>query len=216
MKFKLVPLIILSASLAGCGSVRLIPPAEVPAEVVEAPADNGWRPYSSGPMQSATPGIRSGSQGSWGGRPASRPSTEVKRSALPDLAPGMAEVITTNTVSETVSGSSPRAETPASGGWKPYAASKTARVTRDGASVFGKGVSSSWAKEYLPESHRIEFGIFAVKAATDGQARMVMPTGEVYSASVVRRNGPCSTLEIGVTEGGDLPIIARGPAEVCR
>ena len=58
--------------------------------------------------------------------------------------------------------------------------------------------------------------VAAVKAATDGQARMVTPTGQVYAASVVRRNGPCSTLEIGVTEGGDLPIIARGPVEVCR
>jgi hypothetical protein len=101
------------------------------------------------------------------------------------------------------------------GGWENYKGART-KSASSGTSVFGQGVESSWAKDYVDPSHKTEFGIFASKAAADGEARMVMPTGEVYSASVVRRNGPCRSLEVTVTADGDLPIIARGPVEVCK
>lgn len=216
MKLQIAAFMIASTVLAGCGTVRVIPPADIPSLPAQASNDPEWRPYSSGPMQAATPGIRSGSRDSWGGRPGPQRSEVVTRASLPDVRSGTAEVVTDDPVVEVVTGGSGSPAATTAGGWKPYATPRTRRSPSVGSSVFGRGVSSSWARDYVPESHRIEFGIFAVKAATDGQARMVMPTGEVYAASVVRRNGPCSTLEIGVTEGGDLPIVARGPAEVCR
>ncbi|NTF17530.1 hypothetical protein G6L37_03905 [Agrobacterium rubi] len=215
MKLHLALVLATSSVVSGCSSVRLVPPGDVP-EVAQSQPDANWRPYSSGPMQSGAPGITTGRQGAWGGRTAAGSSEKVTRSALGDIRSGTAEVITNDPVVETVTGGSASDAPSNSRGWRPYASMKTARVQQPSSSVFGKGVSSSWAREYVPESHSTEFGIFAMKAAADGQARMVMPTGEVYSASVVRRNGPCSSLEIGVTEGGDLPIVARGSAEVCK
>lgn len=212
--FATAMLLALSSVLAGCGSARLVPPAEIPAETAQSQRDPSWRPYSSGPMQSATPGISTGRKDTWGGRAGAGSPGPVTRAPLPD-APS--EVVTSEPVSETVTGREGQSGQAVDGGWKPYASGgKTRRMPESSDSEFGRGVSSSWAKDYVPSSHRVEFGIFAMKAAADGQARMVMPTGQVYSASVMRRNGPCSTLEIGVTEGGDLPIIARGLAEVCR
>jgi len=216
MKYQISLLMIASAVLVGCGTVRMVPPADIPAQPLQTTADPGWRPYSSGPMQAATPGIRSGPKNSWGGGDVHRSTEAVTRAALPDVKSGTAEAVTTVPVAEVVADVPVAAPAAGAEGWKPYAARRTGRVPSVGPSVFGRGVSSSWARDYVPESLRIEFGIFAVKAATDGQARMVTPTGQVYAASVVRRNGPCSTLEIGVTEGGDLPIVARGPVEVCR
>ena len=132
----------------------------------------------------------------------------ASRQPLPDLKPpvtGKAE-------------SSESVAVPEGGHWQTYRGERTGRATRpsSGTSVFGKGIDSSWAKDYVPSAHYTEFGIFAARAAKDGEARMVMPTGEVYSASVVRRNGPCISLEVGVTADGDLPLISRGPVEVCK
>jgi hypothetical protein len=191
---------------SGCSSVSLIPPAEVPV-VAQAPASSSasseWRPYRSGPLQAATPGISVGS----GSRTAAAKLIAVTRKSLPS---GGAAHPTEQTVEGIKRSSS-------DGGWQPYGGGSSGRTERGGgASVFGRGIESSWAKEYVPSSHHYEFGIFSSKAATDGQARMVMPTGEVYSASVVGRNGPCRSLEVTVTADGDLPIIARGSVEVCR
>lgn len=202
-------LIVGSVLLAGCSSVRLIPPADVPASTQTdsaSPSDStGWRPYSSGPMQAASPGISSGSR-TW---PSPSKGSSVSRQPLPDVTPSATPR----------SESSERATAPASDGqWQTYRGQRTERADRtsNDTSVFGKGIDSSWAKDYVPSSHYTEFGIFAAKAAREGEARMVMPTGEVYSASVVRRNGPCVSLEVGVTADGDLPLISRGPVEVCR
>lgn len=208
MKFAFSHILIaISALLAGCSSVRLVPPADVPAERQTAsPSDaEGWRPYSSGPLQAASPGINGGSR-NWGS-PEKQPS--VTRQPLPDVRDSVTSV----------SEPTQKADAPESGSqWQTYRGERTGRHARSSSdtSVFGKGIDSSWGKEYVPSSHYTEFGIFAAKAAADGQARMVMPTGEVYSASVLRRNGPCRSLEVTVTADGDLPIIARGPAEVCK
>lgn len=196
--------------LAGCSSVRLIPPADVPAATQAAtPSEtpSGWRPYSSGPLQAASPGISSGSR-TWA---TSTKESPVTRQPLPDVAASAPPK------AEPSDRAAPAAST-GDGEWQTYRGGRTGRVSRTSSdeSVFGKGIDSSWAKEYVPSSHYTEFGIFASKAAKDGQARMVMPTGEVYSASVVRRNGPCVSLEVGVTADGDLPLISRGPVEVCR
>lgn len=208
MKFAFSHILITTcALLAGCSSVRLVPPADVPAATqAAAPSDAaGWRPYSSGPLQAASPGINGGS-GNWG---YPEKQSSVSRQPLPDVR----ESATPSPVS------THKADTPESGSqWQTYRGGRTGRVALPSSdtSVFGRGIDSSWAKEYVPSSHYTEFGIFAAKAAADGQARMVMPTGEVYSASVIRRNGPCRSLEVTVTADGDLPIIARGPAEVCK
>ena len=178
------------ASLSGCVRVGYIPAVDVPVVETQAPVPRydaqpsaaasdvrpGWRPYSSGPLQASSPGLRL--------RATSRPSA-VRRAPLaaPPAAPPQAA-------------------------WKAPAPAAV--------SVFGQGVSSEWAQGYVPESLRDEFAIFTRKAATDEQARMVSPTGEVYAALVTRRNGSCSTVEVTVTEGGDLPILARGLVEVCR
>lgn len=208
MKFALAHILIAtSALLAGCSSVRLVPPADVPSATQEAaPSDTaGWRPYSSGPLQAASPGISGGSR-NWASPAKQSP---VTRQPLP----GVRDSVTA------APESTRKADTTESGSqWQTYRGGRTGRVERPSSetSVFGQGIDSSWAKDYVPSSHYTEFGIFAAKAAADGQARMVMPTGEVYSASVVRRNGPCRSLEVTVTADGDLPIIARGPAEVCK
>ncbi len=208
MKFALSHVLIATiVLLAGCSSARLVPPADVPAATQAAvPSDTaGWRPYSSGPLQAASPGISGGSR-TWTS-PARQSS--VTRQPLPDVK---------DPATPRTEESQKAAALESGGQWQTYRGERTARVARPSSdpSVFGKGIESSWAKGYVPSSHYTEFGIFAAKAAADGQARMVMPTGEVYSASIVRRNGPCRSLEVTVTADGDLPIIARGPAEVCR
>lgn len=109
----------------------------------------------------------------------------------------------------------PAAVAPADG-WGSYKGGRNPSPSPAAASVFGSGVNSAWAAGYVPEPYRIEFGIFAQKAAKDGEARMTMPTGEVYSASVTRRNGACSTIEVSVLADGDLPVISRGLVQVCK
>lgn len=206
---KHVPfLLIVASALSGCGAVSLVPPADVPGiqSSTAAPAPV-WRPYSSGPLQAASPGISSGSGKAWPDRPSQTRADAVSRRSLPSA--GASSVDNKGQVA------APLATSGASE-WKPYSSARQAPEKLPGKSVFGSGVTSSWAVAYVPESLRIEFGIFAAKAARDGQARMVTPTGQVYSASVVERAASCTTVEIGVTEGGDLPIIARGSARVCR
>jgi hypothetical protein len=191
--------------LSGCSSVSVMPPVDIPVSSPPQQSDSGnWRPYRSGPMQSSSTGVNSRS-GAW----AARPTATVTRKPLPDISNNSLEAgqQVEPSVSRTRRGNNE---------WSTYRGKQGhARAQRSDA-AFGDGVDSPWAKEYVPDSHHTEFGIFARRAAADGQARMVMPTGEVYSASVVRRNGPCVSLEIGVTADGDLPLIARGSVEVCR
>ena len=206
---KHLPLILLAVSaLSGCGAVSLVPPADIPGikSSTAAPAPV-WRPYSSGPLQAASPGISSGSGTAWADRPSQPRADAVARRSLPSALPGSGD--------KKEESESPL-PTAATSEWKPYASVRQASHKAPGKSVFGSGVTSSWAVAYVPEALRIEFGIFAAKAARDGQARMVTPTGQVYSASVTQRAASCTTVEIGVTEGGDLPIVARGAARVCR
>lgn len=205
MKLSLALVLVGPLALSACAvlpTLPSLPPSEVPTAPLRletpAPPAEQWRPYSAGPLQNrferkaARPGT------DWGTSRTPAPE-RIERAPLP--AP------------EPVSSSSAE--------WRPYSDKKEARSAASAApaevpSVFGEGVSSAWATDYVPEGYRTEFAIFSKKVASDGQARMTMPTGEVYSGSVVGRDGRCVTVEVGVTADGDLPLISRGLVRTCR
>jgi hypothetical protein len=213
MKLRFALALLGPIALNACSALPSLPPENVPVSGRDTfpapPAQEQWRPYSAGPLQNrferkpARPGTDWGTGQSQG-------RDKVERSALPapsqDAAASPAE----------------RSATPErSTGWSAYPGRKEAKASSssssgDPASVFGPDVSSAWATDYVPEAFRDEFAIFAQKAARDGQGRMTMPTGEVYSASVTGRDGRCSTLEVGVTADGSLPIVSRGLVRACR
>lgn len=193
-------------SLSACSMLPSLPPEHIPYMAVpvrgpDRPVDpvsatqESWRPYSAGPLQNRfeRPSARNGTD--WGRAPTSSRG-KVERSPLPSTETSKAQA----------------------SGWPVYASKPQPSAPGDALSsfAFGTNVTSAWASEYVPEGFRDEFAIFAQKTAKDGQARMTMPTGEVYMASVTERDGRCSTLEVSVTADGDLPIISRGIARVCR
>lgn len=219
MKCLQTAIVALPLLLSGCMGVSLVPPADVPAAPIQVPQSNersDWRPYSSGPMQSSS-SRRASENWAAGGRK----DQAVTRTAIPEVTHSdrPSESVDTSAVarheppSVSLSSSAAVSASAPSGDWSAF---KRGRTGPAAGSVFGTGVNSAWATDYVPESHRTEFGIFAQKAAKDGQARMTMPTGEVYSASVTRRNGACTTVEVGVTADGDLPVVSRGLVQVCR
>lgn len=197
--------LLLPLALVSCAALPSLPPAEVPSAASTAypppPSQQAWRPYSAGPLQnqferkSATPGT------DWGRAWTTSSPRKVDRAPLPAIQPP----------GEARSGGS--------GEWSRYqerdrgALASAARS--DEGSVFGSGVSSAWAAGYVPEGFRSEFAIFARKAAKDGEARMTMPSGEVYSASIIGRDGGCSTIEVTVTADGGLPVVSRGLVRSC-
>lgn len=221
MRYLQAASVVLPLLLTGCAVVTTVPPADVPGvapRTVVSDDRSGWRPYSSGPMQTSS---SRRADGKWTTPRAARDET-VTRSEIP-------EIVTETRPSETVDGkpvssaSSPGPAVAATGGSDPSAQPAASTSTFKPShslpatpSVFGSGVSSAWAAGYVPEAYRSEFAIFARKAAVDGQARMTLSTGEVYSASVSRRNGACSTLEVGVTADGNLPVVSRGLVQVCK
>lgn len=213
MKLRFALALLGPIALNACVTLPSLPPENVPISGRDAfpspPAQEQWRPYSAGPLQNRFERKPARSGTDWG-TGQSQARDKVERSALP--APSQ------QAAPSSIESSSPPEQ---SSGWSGYPGRKDQKVSSsslagDPASVFGPDVSSAWATDYVPEAFRDEFSIFAQKAGKDGEGRMTMPTGEVYSASVTQRDGRCSTLEVAVTADGSLPIISRGLVRSCR